>query len=66
LSPKTVANYVSNILHKLQVADREEAALAAGCAPPPLLAFFLLLLLLLLPVEARRILLAPRLIPNLW
>ena len=26
LSPKTVANYVSNILHKLQVADRKEAA----------------------------------------
>jgi len=24
-----VANYVSNILHKLQVADREEAALRA-------------------------------------
>ncbi len=29
LSPKTVANYVSNILHKLQVADREEAAVRA-------------------------------------
>ena len=29
LSPKTVANYVSNILHKLQVADRKEAALRA-------------------------------------
>jgi DNA-binding NarL/FixJ family response regulator len=25
LSPKTVANYVSNISHKLQVADRKEA-----------------------------------------
>ena len=29
LSPKTVANYVSNILHKLQVADRKKAALRA-------------------------------------
>jgi DNA-binding NarL/FixJ family response regulator len=29
LSPKTVANYVSNILHKLQVADRKEAAIRA-------------------------------------
>jgi DNA-binding NarL/FixJ family response regulator len=29
LSPKTVANYVSNILHKLQVADRKEAAVRA-------------------------------------
>jgi DNA-binding NarL/FixJ family response regulator len=29
LSPKTVANYVSNILGKLQVADRKEAALQA-------------------------------------
>ena len=29
LSPKTVANYVSNIFHKLQVADRKEAALRA-------------------------------------
>jgi DNA-binding NarL/FixJ family response regulator len=29
LSPKTVANYVSNILHKLQVADRNEAAVRA-------------------------------------
>ena len=29
LSPKTVANYVSNILHKLRVADRKEAALRA-------------------------------------
>jgi len=29
LSPKTVANYVSNILHKLQVADRKEAVLRA-------------------------------------
>ena len=29
LSPKTVANYVSNILHKLQAADRKEAALRA-------------------------------------
>jgi len=27
LSPKTVANYVSNILQKLQVADRKEAAI---------------------------------------
>jgi DNA-binding NarL/FixJ family response regulator len=27
LSPKTVANYVSNILHKLQVADRKEATM---------------------------------------
>ncbi|CAN5757368.1 hypothetical protein BH20ACT11_BH20ACT11_15710 [soil metagenome] len=26
LSNKTVANYVSNILHKLQAADRKEAA----------------------------------------
>jgi DNA-binding NarL/FixJ family response regulator len=29
LSPKTVANYVSNILGKLQVVDRNEAALRA-------------------------------------
>jgi DNA-binding NarL/FixJ family response regulator len=29
LSPKTVANYVSNILHKLQVADRKEATFRA-------------------------------------
>lgn len=29
LSPKTVANYVSNILQKLQVADREQAAARA-------------------------------------
>jgi DNA-binding NarL/FixJ family response regulator len=29
LRPKTVANYVSNILHKLQVADRKEAAVRA-------------------------------------
>ena len=29
LSPKTVANYVSNILHKLQVADRKEATMRA-------------------------------------
>ena len=29
LSSKTVANYVSNILHKLQVADRNEATLRA-------------------------------------
>jgi DNA-binding NarL/FixJ family response regulator len=29
LSPKTVANYVSNVLHKLRVADRREAALRA-------------------------------------
>jgi DNA-binding NarL/FixJ family response regulator len=29
LSPKTVANYVSNILHKLQLADRNEAAVRA-------------------------------------
>ncbi len=29
LSSKTVANYVSNILHKLQVADRKEATLRA-------------------------------------
>jgi DNA-binding NarL/FixJ family response regulator len=29
LSPKTVANYVSNILHKLQVADRKEATIRA-------------------------------------
>lgn len=29
LSPKTVANYVSSILHKLQVADRKQAALRA-------------------------------------
>jgi DNA-binding NarL/FixJ family response regulator len=29
LSPKTVANYVSNILHKLQVADRKEAMMRA-------------------------------------
>jgi len=29
LSPKTVANYVSNVLHKLQVADRKEAVLRA-------------------------------------
>jgi DNA-binding NarL/FixJ family response regulator len=29
LSSKTVANYVSNILHKLQVADRKEATIRA-------------------------------------
>jgi DNA-binding NarL/FixJ family response regulator len=29
LSPKTVANYVSNILHKLQVADRAQAIVRA-------------------------------------
>ena len=29
LSSKTVANYVSNILHKLQVADRKEATVRA-------------------------------------
>ena len=29
LSPKTVANYVSNVLHKLRVADREEAIVRA-------------------------------------
>ena len=29
LSPKTVANYVSNVLHKLQVADRKQAAARA-------------------------------------
>jgi DNA-binding NarL/FixJ family response regulator len=29
LSPKTVANYVSNILHKLQVADRAGAIIRA-------------------------------------
>jgi DNA-binding NarL/FixJ family response regulator len=29
LSPKTVANYVSNVLHKLQVADREGAIVRA-------------------------------------
>ncbi|HET7479899.1 MAG TPA: response regulator transcription factor [Rubrobacteraceae bacterium] len=29
LSAKTVANYVSNILHKLQVADRKEAVIRA-------------------------------------
>ena len=29
LSPKTVANYVSNVLHKLQVADRKEATVRA-------------------------------------
>ena len=29
LSPKTVANYVSNILGKLQVANREEATIRA-------------------------------------
>lgn len=29
LSPKTVANYVSNILHKLQVADRAQAIIRA-------------------------------------
>jgi DNA-binding NarL/FixJ family response regulator len=27
LESKTVANYVSNILHKLQVADRKEATM---------------------------------------
>jgi len=39
LSPKTVANYVSNILHKLQVADRKEAmirAREAGLGQDPL------------------------------
>ena len=29
LSPKTVPNYVSNVLLKLQAADRKEAALRA-------------------------------------
>lgn len=29
LSPKTVTNYVSNILHKLQVPDRKEAIIRA-------------------------------------
>ena len=29
VSPKTVANYVSNILHKLHVADRKEATVRA-------------------------------------
>ena len=29
LSPKSVANYVSNVLHKLQVADRKQAAARA-------------------------------------
>jgi DNA-binding NarL/FixJ family response regulator len=29
LSPKTVRNHVSNILHKLQVADRTQAILRA-------------------------------------
>jgi len=29
LSPKTVANYVSNVLHKLRIADREEAIIRA-------------------------------------
>lgn len=29
LSPKTVADHVSNVLHKHQVADRKEAALRA-------------------------------------
>lgn len=32
LSPKTVRNHVSNILHKLRVADRTEAGLAARAA----------------------------------
>lgn len=32
LSPKTVRNHVSNILHKLRVADRTEAILAARAA----------------------------------
>jgi DNA-binding NarL/FixJ family response regulator len=38
LSPKTVRNHVSNILSKLQVADRTQAtvlALAAGLGPHP-------------------------------
>jgi len=38
LSPKTVRNHVSNILSKLQVADRTQAtvlALAAGLGPRP-------------------------------
>lgn len=29
MSPRTVANYVSNVLHKLRVADREEAIIRA-------------------------------------
>jgi DNA-binding NarL/FixJ family response regulator len=29
LSPKTIRNHVSNILHKLQVADRAEAIIRA-------------------------------------
>ena len=29
LSPKTVRNHVSNILHKLQVADRTQAIIRA-------------------------------------
>jgi DNA-binding NarL/FixJ family response regulator len=32
LSPKTVRNHVSNILDKLQMADRAEAILAARAA----------------------------------
>jgi len=32
LSPKTVRNYVSNILHKLQIADRAEAPAKPGSA----------------------------------
>ena len=32
ISPKTVRNHVSNVLHKLQVADRTEAMLAARAA----------------------------------
>jgi DNA-binding NarL/FixJ family response regulator len=34
LSPKTVANDVSNILHKLPVADRKKATIRAREAGP--------------------------------